>query len=77
MSDLNQLVKLLNNFDVPFKIYKGGDGTSSVYIGDDCDEHGAFGNNGEDHYKVKGYSGFYTKFHFDEDGVFVYVGAWE
>lgn len=77
MSDLNSLKNLLKNFGVPFFVQHDVDSSFSLFVGDDTDEHGAYGNSGEDHDKVKGYPGFYTKFKFDEDGAFVYVGAWE
>jgi hypothetical protein len=65
MTDQEKMTSLLTEFGVPFEVETEGDITVVT-----VDERSS-------HPKVGGYGGFYTCFHFDQDGKFIRMGAWE
>lgn len=75
MNDFNKLASLLEEMGVPFKKEIDTDHWN-IFHGWDYDEYDVpFGTKCSD--TIRGYPGFYTKYAFDTNGNFLYVGAWE
>lgn len=70
-TDIDKLKKLLDEFGVPYKVYKDSKKSDGGMFDDLVIEQNSISN------KVDGYTGFYISFEFEKSGDFIRCGAWE